>query len=48
MRNGLSRESLYRMLSKRGNSEIKRLLSLLRAMGFRLSIEAEGRLTTAA
>ena len=44
----LSRESLYRMLSKRGNPEIKSLLSLLRAMGFRLSIEAEGRLTTAA
>ena len=44
----LSRESLYRMLSRRGNPEIKSLLSLSRAMGFRLSIEAEGRLTTAA
>jgi probable addiction module antidote protein len=44
----LSRESLYRMLSRRGNPEIKSLLSLLRAMGFKLSIEAEGHLSTAA
>jgi probable addiction module antidote protein len=44
----LSRESLYRMLSKRGNPEIKSLLSLLRAMGFKLSIEAEAHLGSAA
>ena len=44
----LSRESLYRMLSKRGNPEIKSLLRLLRAMGLKLSIEAEGHLSTAA
>jgi probable addiction module antidote protein len=37
----LSRESLYRMLSKRGNPEIKSLFSLLHAMGLRLAIEAE-------
>ena len=44
----LSRESLYRMLSKRGNPEIKSLLGLLQAMGFKLSVEAAGRLNTAA
>jgi probable addiction module antidote protein len=38
----LSRESLYRMLSKRGNPEIKSLLSLLHAMGLRLAVEPEG------
>ena len=43
----LSRESLYRMLSRRGNPEIKSLLCLLRVMGLKLSIEAEG-LSTAA
>ena len=37
----LSRESLYRMLSNRGNPEIKSLLSLLHAMGLRLAVEAE-------
>lgn len=37
----LSRESLYRMLSKRGNPEIKSLLSLLHAMGLRLAVEPE-------
>lgn len=43
----LSRESLYRIFSRRGNPEIKSLLSLLRAMGFKLSIEAEGNFSTA-
>ena len=43
----LSRESLYRMLSRRGNPEIKSLLSLLRVMGLKLSIEAEGFSTAA-
>ena len=47
-RANLSRESLYRMLSRRGNPEIKSLLNLLHAMGLKLSIEAEGHLTTAA
>lgn len=37
----LSRESLYRMLSKRGNPEIKSLYSLLHVMGLRLAVEAE-------
>ncbi len=47
-RANLSRESLYRMLSRRGNPEIKSLLNLLHAMGFKLSIEAQGHLNTAA
>jgi probable addiction module antidote protein len=38
---GLNRESLYRMLSKRGNPEIKSLSSLLDAMGLRLAVEAK-------
>ena len=37
----LSRESLYRMLSKRGNPEIKSLFALLNAMGLRLAVEPE-------
>lgn len=37
----LSRESLYRMLSKRGNPEIKSLIALLGAMGLRLAVEPE-------
>src|SRR3990172_6743693 len=37
----LSRESLYRMLSRKGNPEIKSLYTLLHAMGLRLAIEAE-------
>lgn len=37
----LSRESMYRMLSKRGNPEIKSLYSLLHVMGLRLAVEAE-------
>ena len=32
------RESLYRMLSKKGNPELNSLASLLHAMGFSLSI----------
>jgi probable addiction module antidote protein len=35
----LNRESLYRMLSKNGNPEIKSILTLLYAMGLKLSIE---------
>ena len=37
----LSRESLYRMLSMRGNPEIKSLNVVLQAMGLRLAIEPE-------
>ncbi len=34
----LNRESLYRMLSERGNPELKSLDTLLHAMGFRLAV----------
>lgn len=34
----LNRESLYRMLSERGNPELKSLDVLLRALGFRLAV----------
>jgi len=44
----LSRESLYRMLSKRGNPEIKSLYTLLHAMGLRLAIEPESHTCEAA
>lgn len=37
----LSRESLYRMLSGKGNPEIKSLYTLLHAIGLRLAVEAE-------
>jgi probable addiction module antidote protein len=40
-RANLSRESLYRMLSKRGNPELKSLSSLLRAMGLRIAVEPQ-------
>lgn len=36
---GVSRESLYRTLSRRGNPKIETLLELLRAMGLKLTIE---------
>jgi probable addiction module antidote protein len=45
---GLNRESLYRMLSKRGNPEIKSLSALLHAMGLRLAVEADGHTCEAA
>lgn len=35
----LNRESMYRMLSKKGNPEIKSILTLLHSMGLKLSIE---------
>jgi probable addiction module antidote protein len=44
----LSRESLYRMLSKKGNPEIKSLITLLHTMGLRLSVEAEPHVCTTA
>lgn len=37
----LSRESLYRMLSKKGNPEIKSIFTLLRSMGLKLIVEPE-------
>ena len=36
---GVSRESLYGTLSRRGNPKIETLLELLRAMGLKLRIE---------
>ncbi|MDI3462318.1 MAG: hypothetical protein OJF50_001139 [Nitrospira sp.] len=36
----LNRESLYRMLSERGNPEFKSLDLLLHALGFRLAVTA--------
>ncbi|WP_455378077.1 addiction module antidote protein [Petrachloros mirabilis] len=34
----LNRESLYKMLSERGNPELRSLDALLHALGFRLSV----------
>ena len=39
----LNRESLYRMLSDRGNPELRSLDALLHALGFRLSIAVKDR-----
>jgi len=36
----LNRESLYRMLSDRGNPEFRSLDALLHALGFRLAVTA--------
>jgi len=36
----LNRESLYKMLSERGNPEFKSLDALLHALGFRLAVTA--------
>lgn len=36
----LNRESLYRMLSERGNPELRSLEALLHALGFRLAVAA--------
>ena len=35
----LNRESMYRMMSKKGNPEIKSIMSVLDSMGLKLSIE---------
>lgn len=35
----LNRESMYRMLSKKGNPAIKSILTLLHSMGLKMSIE---------
>jgi len=36
---GISRESLYRTLSAKGNPTLKTLLAVLRAVGMKLSVE---------
>ena len=38
---GISRESLYRALSPKGNPTLKTLLAVLRTVGLRLSVESE-------
>lgn len=38
---GLSRESLYRALSAKGNPTLKTVLAVLKAVGMRLSVEPE-------
>jgi probable addiction module antidote protein len=40
---GISRESLYRALSAKGNPTLKTLLAVLKTVGMRLSVEADGR-----
>ena len=42
----LNRESLYRMLSDRGNPEFRSLDALLHALGFRLAIAVEDKQST--
>ncbi|MEK6726444.1 MAG: addiction module antidote protein [Deltaproteobacteria bacterium] len=37
----LNRESLYKMLSKKGNPEIKSIFNILHAIGLRLTVEPE-------
>ena len=39
----LNRENLYRMLSKKGNPEIKSIVNLLHSMGLRLTVEPKGK-----
>lgn len=43
----LNRESLYRMLSKKGNPEIKSIFTVLHAIGLRLTIQPEAVLKAA-
>ncbi len=38
---GISRESLYRALSPKGNPTLKTLLAILKTVGLRLSVETE-------
>jgi probable addiction module antidote protein len=38
---GISREALYRSLSPKGNPTLKTLLTVLKAVGMRLSVEPE-------
>jgi len=39
---GLSRESLYRTLSKRGNPQFRTILGIIDALGMRIRIETAG------
>ncbi len=39
----LNRENLYRMLSKKGNPEIKSIVNLLHSIGLRLTVEPRGK-----
>ena len=41
---GISRESLYRALSPKGNPTLKTLLAVLKTVGLRLSVEPETRI----
>ncbi len=41
----LNRESLYRMLSKKGNPEMKSIFTLLQSMGLKLTIEPSKKAT---
>jgi probable addiction module antidote protein len=38
---GISRESLYRALSPKGNPTLKTLIAVLKTVGLRLSVEAQ-------
>jgi len=38
---GISRETLYRTLSPKGNPTLRTLLAVLKTVGLRLSVEAE-------
>jgi probable addiction module antidote protein len=38
---GISRESLYRALSAKGNPTLKTILAVLKAVGMRLSVEPD-------
>jgi len=40
---GISRESLYRALSPKGNPTLKTLLAVLKAVGMKLSVEPDQR-----
>ncbi len=40
---GISRETLYRALSPKGNPTLKTLLAVLKAVGMKLSVEPEQR-----
>jgi len=40
---GISRESLYRSLSPKGNPTLKTLMAVLKTVGMRLSVEPERR-----
>ena len=43
---GLNRESLYRMLSKKGNPRLSSLTALLKALGLNLNVEVRRQTTT--